>query len=452
MDKIAEIADKRRNLAWTILKALYDRIPREAYSQAEILVSFSSDDLADAIRKDLTLQVAPDKMLAAIDRGLLFLHEQKIIILQKGLSVFRQAMSVRILPESKGRSYSKGDYAPLSHHYGQRVFQVHVMNEYARQGLRKIGQALSLVAAYFAMSTTSFIRRFFGGREDVLKMATGEESFKKIVERLRHPIQESLVAADPDESGLVLAGPGSGKTRTVVHRCASFAARADAAARDEKKTAERFDAVIRDATALLKGEKTIPGLDPDEIRDRLLAGFRHIIVDEYQDIDAEQYALVSAVAGRTLKDLDSKLSILAVGDDDQSIYRFRGANVEFIRRFQEDYGAKVQYLVENYRSTANIVAAANELIRKNRDREKTEHPIRIDRRRKADPPGGRWESLDPLARGRVQRLSVANVSEQAATLAAEMERFRSLDPDFEWTDVAVLSRNGFACRGYFRRS
>ncbi len=224
---------------------------------------------------------------------------------------------------------------------------------------------------------------------------------------------------------------------------ASFAARADAAARDEKKISEKFDSVVRDATALLKGEKTIPGLDPDEIRDRLLSGFRHIVVDEYQDIDADQYALVSAVAGRTLQDPDSKLSILAVGDDDQSIYKFRGANVEFIRRFQEDYGAKVQYLVENYRSTANIVAAANELIRKNRDRVKIEHPIRIDRRREADPPGGRWESIDPLARGRVQRLSVANVSEQAATLAVEIERIQPLDPDFDWTDVAVLSRNGF---------
>ncbi|MFW6374686.1 MAG: ATP-dependent helicase, partial [Thermodesulfobacteriota bacterium] len=496
---IADIADKRRNLAWILLNAIYDRIPKEAQGQAEILVSFSSDDLAEAIGKDLTLQVKPDKMLNAIDRGLLFLHEQKVIILQKGLSVFRQAMTVRILPEAKGRRYSKGDYAPLSHHYGQRTFQVHVMNEYARQGLRKISQALSMVAAYFTMDTTSFIHRFFGDRADVLQRATGEESFKKIVESLRNPFQESIVAGDAEKNRLILAGPGSGKTRTVVHRCAyllrvrrvparsvlvlvfnhgaalsvrrrlrnlvgndaagvtvltyhglamrltgtSFAARADAAVRDEATLTEKFDAIIQDAVALLEGEKSVPGLAPDEIRDRLLSGYRHILVDEYQDIDADQYRLISAVAGRTLNDPDGRLSILAVGDDDQSIYGFRGANVEFIRRFQADYEAEAHYLVENYRSTAHIIAAANQLIQHNRDRVKTDHPIRIDRRRKADPPGGQWKSLDPLGEGRVQRITAANPCDQAAILAAELERFRKIDSDFDWTDVAVLSRRGF---------
>ncbi len=99
------------------------------------------------------------------------------------------------------------------------------------------------------------------------------------------------------------------------------------------------------------------------MREQLLSSFRHILVDEYQDIDESQYELISALAGRTDNDPDRKLTILAVGDDDQNIYTWRGANVEFIQRFREDYDAKICCLVENYRSTDHIIAAANALIR-----------------------------------------------------------------------------------------
>ena len=88
---------------------------------------------------------------------------------------------------------------------------------------------------------------------------------------------------------------------------------------------------MRQAIALQRGE----GLPPevaDEQRDRLLAGFRWILVDEYQDIDAGQYELESALAGRTLEEGDRKPTLFAVGDDDQNIYAFSGVSVDFIRR------------------------------------------------------------------------------------------------------------------------
>ena len=62
--------------------------------------------------------------------------------------------------------------------------------------------------------------------------------------------------------------------------------------------------------------------------------------------------------------------------------------MEFIRRFEKDYGPKPAYLTENYRSTGHIIAAANALIEPARERMKDEHPIRIDRARAKDPPGG----------------------------------------------------------------
>ena len=93
---------------------------------------------------------------------------------------------------------------------------------------------------------------------------------------------------------------------------------------------------------MLRGDG-LPPEEVDEHRARLLAGFRWILVDEYQDIGPDQYELISALAGRTLADEDDKLSLFAVGDDDQNIYAFAGASVRFIRRFEADYQAKTMF-------------------------------------------------------------------------------------------------------------
>jgi ATP-dependent DNA helicase RecQ len=201
-----------------------------------------------------------------------------------------------------------------------------------------------------------------------------------------------------------------------------------------------FDGLIRDAVALFKGEKEVAGLEPDEARDQLLGGFSHILVDEYQDIDQDQYELVSAIAGRKLADEDGKLAIMAVGDDDQNVYAFRGANVQFIKQFEKDYGARTVYMVENYRSSGHIIAAANQLITQNKDRMKGEHPIRVNTHRKVEPSGGAWEMLDPLGQGRVQRLLAGDIKHQAWVVLNELERLRGIRPAIDWGDCAVLAR------------
>ena len=185
----------------------------------------------------------------------------------------------------------------------------------------------------------------------------------------------------------------------------------------------------------------MPGLEPDDMREQLLQGFSHILVDEYQDIDQDQYDLVSAIAGRSLEAGEGRLTIMAVGDDDQNVYAFRGANVAFIQRFQEDYArSKTVYMVENFRSSGHIIAAANQLIIANHDRMKGNHPIRINRQRRDDPPGGPWETMDPLSRGRVQQLAVANVTHQVQAVFEELMRLKSLQPSLDWNGCAVLAR------------
>jgi ATP-dependent DNA helicase RecQ len=201
-----------------------------------------------------------------------------------------------------------------------------------------------------------------------------------------------------------------------------------------------FDALIGDAVRLLTVGGELPGLALDELREQILAGFSHILVDEYQDINRDQYELVSALAGRGERDRERRLAILAVGDDDQNIYGFAGADVGFIRRFREDYRAEVHYLVESYRSTAHILAAANRLIARNRGRMKGRRPIAVDAARRADPPGGRWASLEPAAGGRVGCLRVADGALQAVAIAERLFHMRRIDSELRWEDCAVLAR------------
>jgi ATP-dependent DNA helicase RecQ len=171
--------------------------------------------------------------------------------------------------------------------------------------------------------------------------------------------------------------------------------------------AAALDEIRQQAIALLRGDQ-LPPEQADEQRDRLLGGFRWILVDEYQDIGPQQYELIGALAGRSRSDEDTRLNLFAVGDDDQNIYAFSGASVEFIRRFEADYAARAVHLVDNYRATAHLIDAANRLIAPAADRMKAAQPIRIDRARRQLPPGGAWAKIDPLAKGRVQILPVGD--------------------------------------------
>ncbi len=155
--------------------------------------------------------------------------------------------------------------------------------------------------------------------------------------------------------------------------------------------------------------------------------FRYILVDEYQDTNLVQYLWLRLLA-------QGHRNICCVGDDDQSIYSWRGAEVENILRFEHDFpGARIVRLEENYRSTAPILAAASGLITHNEGRlGKTLRPGRADATGEQVAVVGLWDS-DEEAR---------MVGERIEQLRRDGDRLR---------EMAILVRAGFQTRAFEER-
>ena len=106
-----------------------------------------------------------------------------------------------------------------------------------------------------------------------------------------------------------------------------------------------------------------------EVREKYYKKFQHILVDEYQDTNQAQYQLVNALYTNLQPSVPPERSLCVVGDVDQSIYSWRGADFRIIMNFQKDFpNAKIVKLEQNYRSTANILNAANAVIENNEER------------------------------------------------------------------------------------
>ena len=151
-----------------------------------------------------------------------------------------------------------------------------------------------------------------------------------------------------------------------------------------------------------------------EVREYYQKKFHYVLIDEYQDTNHLQYLLAALLAG-------GRKNICVVGDDDQSIYRFRGATIENILSFEQEYqNARVIRLEQNYRSTGNILEAANAVIRNNRGRK------------------GKNLWTDHGEGEKVQFYTAANEREEGLYVATQL--LRAYGEGRKWRDCAVLYR------------
>lgn len=210
---------------------------------------------------------------------------------------------------------------------------------------------------------------------------------------------------DPDQFESQAAGDYSKRLQADVYR--------EYQKRLKSNHALDFDDLIMKTVELFRQDK--------EVLRNYQNRFRYLMVDEYQDTNTAQFELIRLLAS-------GSRNLCVVGDDDQSIYRFRGANINNILNFEKYYeDARVIRLEQNYRSTQNILDAANSVIANN-----------IGRKEKK-----LWTASDAGELVRFERLNTGG--EEADFIAGDI-RSRVRDGGYQYRDCAVLYRTNVQSR------
>jgi ATP-dependent DNA helicase RecQ len=351
----------------------------------EVRVEFSLVGLQEALSASM-FGVKTD--LKELRGALLFMDRMGALKLEGGFMVTYKRLNItRTQPDGKKR-FTKDDYQNLLTYYLNKIQQIHIVGEYAKKRASDYRSALAFVDDYFRMDYAAFIRKHFPKRGTEISRALTEGRFKQLFGELS-TAQADIVKDDADHI-LVAAGPGSGKTRVLVHKIASLLLMEDVkpeqflmltfskAAALEFRTrifqlVPEYAGLIKVATFhglcfellgqlgdLEKSEKIIPGaieaIQKEEVDVTALTNKSVLVLDEFQDVGVDQWALI-----RMIKEKVPGLRILAVGDDDQCIYGFAGASATYMDAFRETFQASTHQLLTNYRSAAGLVDLFNAL-------------------------------------------------------------------------------------------
>lgn len=393
--------EKRHTLAKFIVGYLYEKTRDEAESgKNETLVEFSVHELKEAFERQILL-FEVKVTLQDIEDALFYLSRIDAIKLEGGFLVVYNKFTVNRLEDNKKR-YKNEDYQRLAQFYENKIQQIHIVGEYAKKMISDYKGALQFVDDYFRLNYTSFLNKYFpGSRQNEIKRNLTPAKFKQLFGVLS-PRQLDIIKDNHNKYIAVAAGPGSGKTRILVHKLASLLLMEDvkheqllmatfsrAAAGEFKKrlvalignaanyveiktfhsycfdllgkvgSLEKSDEIIRQAVEnIKKGE-----VEACRVTKTVL------VIDEAQDMDEEEFALINA-----LMEQNEDMRVIAVGDDDQNIYEFRGSSARYLEQFIREKHAVRYELVENYRSRANLVDFTNHFARGIRHRLK-ETPV-----------------------------------------------------------------------------
>ena len=404
-ETLLEKSSKRYELSRFIVEYFYNKSTiypvEEEDSKEELLVEFSILELIEEFENQSRLfnkKVTP----AEIEDALFYLSRIEALKIEGGFLVTYNALPIERIEKDNKIRYKVSDYQKLNEFYQNKVQQIHIVGEYASKMLEDYKAALQFVDDYFQLNYNSFLNKYFkGSRQNEIKRNIAPAKFKQLFGQLS-PTQLRIINDNESKYIVVAAGPGSGKTRILVHKLASLLLMEDvkqeqllmitfsrAAATEFKKrliklignsahyvdiktfhsycfdllgrvgTIEKSDEVIQEAVRRIKSGDVEAGQITKTV----------LVIDEAQDMDVHEFALISA-----LMEQNEDMRIIAVGDDDQNIYEFRGASSEYLNKMIAEENAVVYELVDNFRSKSNLVEFANQWVSQLPNRLK-KHPI-----------------------------------------------------------------------------
>ena len=390
-DVLQEKLKKRHSLAKFIVDFLYGKIDNNANENAEeILIEFSVIELKDAYEKSLELfkyEVTTDD----IEDTLFYLSRIEAIKIEGGFLVVYNKLTIEKLEQNNKAQYKKEDYQKLDQFYQNKVQQIHIVGEYAKKMVEDYRGALQFVEDYFKLNYPVFLNKYFkGSRLDDIKRNLTPAKFRQLFGSLS-TAQLAIINDKESKYIVIAAGPGSGKTRVLVHKLASLLLIEDikheqllmltfsrAAATEFKKRliglygnaanyieiktfhSYCFD-LLGKVGSLEKSDEilktTIEKIKNHEVEQSRISKMV-LVIDEAQDINIDEYNLINV-----LIEENEDMRVLAVGDDDQNIFTFRGADSVYLEKFITEKKAKKYELFDNFRSKSNLVTFSNQFVK-----------------------------------------------------------------------------------------
>jgi len=392
---IKEKLEKRHELAKFIVEFLYEisneNIAEGEIKKEEVLVEFSVHGLKETYEKRNQL-FKMKVSIEDIEDTLFYLSRIDAIKIEGGFLVVYNRLTIDRVEQDNKKRYKTDDYQKLKQFYENKVQQIHIVGEYAKKMIGDYKGALQFVEDYFRLNYTSFINKYFpGSRQNEIKRNLTPAKFRQLFGSLS-PTQLEIIKDNETKYIVVAAGPGSGKTRVLVHKLASLLLMEDVkheqllmvtfsrlAATEFKKrllalignaanyieiktfhsycfdllgkvgSLEKSDAILKSTIEKIKNGD----VEANRITKTVL------VIDEAQDMDTDAFALINA-----LIDQNEEMRVIAVGDDDQNIYEFRGANSKYLEQFITERKATKHELIENYRSKNNLVEFTNGFVKK----------------------------------------------------------------------------------------
>lgn len=385
----------RHKLAGFIVKLLYDKsnqgIVEQPSLEKEILVEFSVLELKEAYENSPDL-FKVEITVKDIEDSLFYLSRIEAIKIEGGFLVSYNRLNIKRLELDNKKRYKVEDYQKLNQFYENKIQQIHIVGEYAKKMIENYRDALQFVEDYFQLNYSFFLNKYFNGeRQKDINFTLTPAKFKQLFGELS-PEQLNIVKDKKTQYMVVLAGPGSGKTKVLVHKLASLILMEDvkheqllmvtfsrAATTEFKKrlrqlignaaqyidiktfhsycfdllgkvgSLEKSDQILKTAIEKIRNNE----VEKSRITKTVL------VIDEAQDMDNDEFELI-----KSLMEHNEEMRVIAVGDDDQNIYEFRGASSRYLGRFIEMENAGKNELIVNYRSWSNIVEFSNQFVKK----------------------------------------------------------------------------------------
>jgi ATP-dependent DNA helicase RecQ len=389
-----ENLERRQKLAGLILKYLLIKYKGSlALKPAEIQnkpVEFSIVELKTEVEKSQGI-FNETFSLSDYERALLFLNHISAIKLDKGFIILYRPMTIEKRVSDHRIKFKKEDYQKLADFYQAKIEQIHIIGEYASKMLKDYKGALIFADEYFKLPYDQFVDKYFRERRDQIRKPLTPEKFEKVFGNLS-PEQLKIIRDNKNNFVLVTAGPGSGKTLVLVHKIASVLMMEDvkpeqflmltfsrAASLEFKSRLKKlvggiagyidiftyhsycFHVSGRIGT-LEKSEniirETINRIESGEIPAEKIANKSMLVLDEFQDVSQEEYLLIKTIIKHA-----ENIRVIAVGDDDQNIYGFRGSSIEYMMNFKNDFHAKQYNLNRNFRSKSKLVNFSNKYVK-----------------------------------------------------------------------------------------